>query len=498
MGQYLLGIDNGGTVTKAALYDLDGVEVAVASARTETLYPQPGQIERDLDKFWAGNAGVIAEVIRRARVDTSRIAGISVTGHGCGMYMVAEDGSPSYNGIISTDSRASAYVKRYYQDGTFQQVLPLTCQSIWASQPAALLPWFRDNMPEVLHRTRWVLSCKDYIRYKLTGVPRVEVTDYSGTSLLNIWKLDFDPKLLELFGISYLADKFPQVCQSADICGQVTPEAAAVTGLKAGTPVAGGLFDVSACAIASGIVDEDTFCLIAGTWSINEYISRAPVQAPDLFMSSAYCMPGYWLILEGSPTSASNLEWFVREFIETSGKNPYDECNELVQSIPPEESQIIFLPFLFGSNAGPSASSGFLGLHGWHRKAHLLRAIFEGVVFSHRTHIDRLMNYREPAKRVRIAGGAARSSVWVKIFADALQLPIEVTASEELGALGAAICAGVGVGLFISFPEAVSHMVHVSRTVDPDPAVGGIYEEKYRKYQDGVTTLGPLWDRHEL
>ena len=369
------------------------------------------------------------------------------------------------------------------------------------AEPAALLPWFRDNKPEVLERTRWFLSCKDFIRYKLTGEAFAEITDCSGTSLVNVPKLTYDPELFDIFGISQLVPKFPPIRQSADICGHVTKEAAELTGLKAGTPVAGGLFDITACAIASGITDPTKLCVIAGTWSINEYISSAPVVSPNLFMSSGYCMPGYWLITEGSPTSASNLEWFVSELMDGERREAQDagsvfsECSQMVSRVAANESDVAFLPFLYGSNAGPNASSCFIGLHGWHKKAHLLRAVFEGVAFSHKTHIDWLMAYRARPEAARIAGGATKSSVWVQMFADVLQMPIEITATAELGAMGAALCGGVGAGLFQSFPEAVSRMVRVSKVVEPNPAQKSVYEEKYARYQSYIAALRNVWDR---
>ena len=138
------------------------------------------------------------------------------------------------------------------------------------------------------------------------------------------------------------------------------------------------------------------------------------------------------------------------------GGSVFDAVNEMVQGVQPADSDVLFLPFLYGSNVGPKASAGFLGLHGWHGKAHMLRAVFEGVVFSHKTHIDRLLGYRPDAHAARIAGGAAKSGAWVQMFADVLQLPIELTACEELGAMGAAMCGGVGVGIFGSFEEAAA------------------------------------------
>ena len=500
MRTYLLGIDNGSTVTKAALYDTTGKEVAVSSIKTEMLFPSPGYAEKDMDALWAANVRVISEVLSKSGIDAHAIAGIAVTGHGNGAYLVDANGRPAYNGINSADSRASAYVAQWYRDGTFERVLPRTCQSIWAAQPVALLSWFADRMPDVIERTRWVFMCKDYIRFRLTGEANAEVTDYSGTSLVNVREVRYDAKLLESFGISWAADKLPPLCRSSQICGHVTKTAAAETGLREGTPVTGGLFDIDACAIATGVTDPGLLCLVAGSWSINQYISATPVESRDLFMTSSYCMPGYWLILEGSATSASNLEWVVSEVMgeesrmaRTQGRSVYELCDDIVAAGEGEESGVVFLPFLYGSNAGPDASSCFIGMHGWHKKAHLLRAVYEGVVFSHKTHVDRLRAFSGTPRAARIAGGAARSAVWVQMFADVFGIPIETTANEELGAMGAAMCAGIGVGLFSSWEEAAARMVRISRTVHPRIEAAGLYEKKYARYQRFVKALQSAW-----
>jgi L-xylulokinase len=499
--RYLLGIDNGSTVTKAALYDLGGRELAVSAVKSDMVFPHPGHAEKDVDALWAANAKVIGDVIRRAAVAAADIAAVAVTGHGNGMYLTTADGRPAHNGINSADSRATSYVERWYSDGTFARVLPRICQPIWAGQPAALLAWFRDNDPAALERARWIFMCKDYIRFRLTGEAFGELTDYSGLSLMNVRDFRYDPEILTAYGLQGIAAKLPPVRRSTDICGQVTRAAAAETGLREGTPVAGGMFDITACAIATGITDTEKLCLIAGSWSINEFISPVPIQHPDWYMSTAYCMPGFWLIAENSPTSASNLEWFVSELMQGEGRDArerggsvFQTCNELVSSVAPGDCDVLFLPFLYGSNAGPRASASFLGLHGWHTKAHMLRAVYEGVAFSHRTHVDRLLGVRPPARAARIAGGAAKSSVWLQIFADVLQLPIEITACEELGAMGAAMAAGVGIGCFSSFEQAAAAMVRVTRVVEPDPRAKAVYDGKYERYKAVIAALGRVWD----
>jgi L-xylulokinase len=493
---YLLGIDNGGTVTKAALYDTAGAEIAVASIKTRMLFPSPGHTEKDMEELWAVNTRVVSDVIAKAGVDAGNIAGVAVTGHGNGLYLVDAQGKPVRAGINSADSRASAIVEKWYADGTAARALPLTCQSIWPAQPVALLAWLSEHEPDVLARARWVFMCKDYIRYRLTGEAWAEATDFSGTSLVNVRDLRYDQGLLEMFGIAAVKNTLPPLRGSAEICGQVTREAAAATGLREGTPVAGGLFDIDACALATGVTEPGQMCIIAGSWSINECISAAPVQSPDLFMTSSYCIPGFWLLTEASATSASNLEWFVSQFMGTEdaeararGRSVYESCNAMVEATQAAESEVVFLPFLFGSNAGPRASSCFFGLHGWHTKAHMVRAVFEGIVFSHRTHVDRLLPFSGAPRVARISGGAAKSPVWVQMFADVLGLPIEVTAAEELGALGAAMCAGIAVGVFPSYQEAVTRMVRVSRTVHPRGELAAVYEKKYQRYRRCVTAM---------
>lgn len=494
---YLLGIDNGGTVTKAAIYSSDGREIAVASEQREMVFPSPGHTERDMHELWDANCGAIRAVIKKAKINPKEIRGVAVTGHGNGMYMIDEKGEPSHNGIVSTDSRADSYVRNWVSDGTYEKALPISCQSLWAAQPPAMLRWFKKNEPETLERTRWILMCKDYVRFKLTGEVKAEITDYSGTNTVNVHAKEYDDRLFELYDIQWAKEMMPPLVESGAVAGRVTEEAARETGLVAGTPVAGGLFDITACAIGTGVVDSTQLCIIAGTWSINEYIADSPVQSPELFMNSTYCIPGKTLVTEASPTSASNLEWFVNNLMgeEKAKGNVFDVVNKEVESVSPEDADLLFLPYLFGTNVNPGASSTFLGLHGWHRRPHLLRAIYEGVAFSHRLHIDKLLNHRNKPESARIAGGAAHSAMWLQLFADALQIAIEVPSTEELGAMGAAMCAGVATGLFGSFEEAVESMVRVEKRVEPQKDLESLYDRKYATFRAAIDALDSFWSR---
>ena len=274
---YLMGIDNGGTFSKAAIFDEDGHQISVASFPTVTITPKSGYTERDMEELWEVNQKAIKEAIEKSGIDVSDLRGISFSGHGKGLYLVDEEGKPAYNGILSTDARAWKYIEEWKKDGTKDKVYQKTFQEILACQPVALLAWLRDHEPEVLEKTKYIFSVNSYVRYKITGEAYAEYTDFSGANLVNLTTKEYDRELLSYFGLEMIWDKLPPLRYSADVCGKVTEEVAKATGLPAGIPVAAGMFDVDACGIASGLVSEEEMCMVAGTWSINEYISESPL-----------------------------------------------------------------------------------------------------------------------------------------------------------------------------------------------------------------------------
>lgn len=500
--RYYLGLDNGGTTTKAALYDRNGTEIAVCSTSTKVLTPFPGFAERDMEEMWDANCSVIQGVIRKSGISADSIAGVGVCGHGKGLYLWGKDGKPAGNGIISTDSRAYAYPKKWAEDGTEAKVFAISCQHIMEFQPVALLAWLKDNQPEVYRNIGFVFECKDYVRFRLTGEARAELTDYSGANLLNLHTRNYDKELLRLMGIEEVWDALPPLCTATDICGHITKEAAARCGLKEGTPVIGGMFDIDACALAVGVIDEEHICMIAGTWSINEYICKVPVMDGSVKMNSLFALPEYYLVEESSPTSAGNSEWFIKqllpEFCEEQRRADadfYDVLNRWVEEIPPEEFVPVFLPFILASNVHPNAKGTLLGISANHTRAHLLRGIYEGVAFCHKSHVDRLLKSKKGETiSVRLAGGAAHSRVWTQIFSDVLQLPVETVNVNETGALGCAIAVAAAVGDYDTLENAASKMCKVSQKVFPNPKYASIYHRKYELYQNAISCLDPFWD----
>lgn len=498
MKKYLLGIDNGGTVCKAALFDIDGHEIAVASRQTPVITPKPGYCERNMEELWQYNCDCIKEVFKKSVADPRNVIGVAVCGHGKGLYPWGKDGKPVCNGIVSTDNRAWKYPIMWENTGKAEKLYPQLCQRLIACQQASVLAWMKDHSRELYDNIQWVFSVKDYIRFRLTGEAYCEATDISGSGLMNVRNACFDHALLEKLGIGEVFEKLAPIRYSADLCGKITAEAAEMTGLAKGTPVAGGMFDIDACAIAMGITSPEQLCTITGTWSINEFISETPIIGTQIAMNSLYAIPGYYLLEECSATSAGNLEWILQNCMENvklpAGENLYQYADHCVASINPAECEVYYLPFLYGTNAHPLAKASFVGLTNYHNKNHMLRAVYEGVAYSHKTHINKLLSARKPPKAIRLAGGAANSAMWVQMFADILGFPIEtVCGVRELGTLGCAMAAAIAVGEYPGYTEAAKAMVHVNSPVFPNGEQNRIYEEKFKKYTAITKALDEVW-----
>ncbi len=501
--KYYLGLDNGGTTTKASLYTEDGREVSTKSTETAMLTPRPGYTERDMDEMWQANCYVIKKVLEQSHVMPQDVAAVAVCGHGKGLYLWDKADKPAYPGIISTDNRAWEVAQRWKEDGTEGRAFALSCQHVMACQPVALLKWLMENEPYVIDNVQWIFSCKDYIRFRLTDCARAERTDFSGANLINLHTAEYDDRLLDIFGLSQIRNALPLLCNATDLSGTISHQAAVATGLLAGTPVAGGMFDIDACALAALTTDEDHICMIAGTWSINEYIRKTPVMDGSVMMNSLYCLPGYYLVEESSATSAGNYAWFLQtllpEFAEecrNQNKRLFDIVDGWVEDIPPKEFCPVFLPFLMASNVHPNAMGSFVGISNYHTRAHLLRAVYEGIAFSHRFHYERLL--RSKSKKpisIRLTGGAARSPVWAQMFADVMQMPIETVSARETGTLGCAIAAAVACGAYTDGASAAEAMTHLSVPIQPNEKNSVIYNAKYAIYLDVIQALDGVWSR---
>ena len=498
----LIGIDNGGSETKCAVFSLDGRELAVASRRLPIEVPHPGWSERDAERVWDMNAEAIREALDKAGVTGADVAGVGLTGYGNGVCFVDEEGRPTYKAVVSTDERADDICSEFAETGVERTIYPMTCQSTWAAQPAAMLVWFKRNMPEVLERTRWCLGIKDYVRFRLTGEFTTEMTEASSTCLLNLHTREFDPAIFEALGIPELARIMPPVRESCDVSGTVSAEAAAATGLAEGTPVAAGYFDIDAAEFASGVADTETLCLIAGTWSINERLAREANTDYDRNKNTVTLgyRPGFFNVEESWPTSASNFDWFVtnllaRDRADVSRSDLYAECNAAVGELDPDESGVVFVPYLYGASYPSGADACFLGLTSYTTREHMLLAVYEGVCFSTLWNVRQLVGDDLAGRRVRLSGGVAKSHEWTQIMADVLGVPVETLANSELSAQGAAMSAGVAAGVYEDFDDAIARAVRLGETVEPRPDRVETYRRKYARYERALEALATFGGR---
>ena len=499
MSKYLLGIDNGGSDIKCAIFDVDGKEVSTSSTQVKINTPKPGFTERDANDVWNANVKVIKEAIEQAKIDSKDILAIGITAYGNGLVYVDENINPVYPAIVSTDDRASGYCKKFKENGTERKIFPLTRQTTWSAQPAVLLPWFKDNNLDVYNKTRWVLSMKDYIRYKLTGKLNGELTEASSTCLMNLDTKQYDPFIFEALGIKECFDKMPPVLKSTDIAGTITSDVAKMTGLNEGTPVAAGYFDIDANSLASGILSDKELCLIAGTWSINEFLIKDAATDIDKKTNIATLsyVDGLYLMEDSTPTSASNFNWYIEKIIKNydptiSNSDIYKTCNELVKSRKPEDSSVIFVPYLYASATHPNAHGAFLNITASDDATSLIRAIYEGVIFSSVHHVHNLKRPIESYEKAKLSGGVTNSEVWSQMMADALQIPIQTLDGTQIGAKGAVIGAGVAAGVFKDLGDGVKHMVHEGKIYTPNKELASIYKTKYERYEKALEALDNL------
>ena len=494
MSATFLGIDAGNTATKAVVVDSDGNLLGMGASHEDTDLVVEGRADRSLGKMWHGVVDAVQAALGEAGLAGGEVSGVGVAGHGNGLYLLGPDLEPIRLGIRSVDTRASEMVKRRRIDGIEQELFELILQRTWPGQMNALLPWLRDNEPDTYSRIGHVLACKDYVRYRLTGKIATDVTDMSGAGLLNVFTREYDPRILELLGLSDLGEVLPQLHESHDLIGEVTPAAARETGLKAGTPVIAGMFDVNAGLIGCGTTNSDQLIAIAGTWSINEMLVDAPLRSEHVEMMTVSSLDDWWLALEGSATAAANLDWLLNRLgLHGAVGVGRSDLEQSIGLVGRDWSAPLFQPFLFGSNVDPVGTASFVGLTGSHTQAHLVRAAFEGVAFSHRQHVDRLLHVAQP-ETVTAAGGMTRSRVWSQMLADVLAMPVNVVATSEATAVGAAMAAAVGTGAFSSYEQGAKAMVERSRRYEPDPEAVDFFQWRYDRYQDLALALKPLWD----
>ncbi|WP_242695525.1 FGGY-family carbohydrate kinase [Halomontanus rarus] len=488
----LVGIDAGLTNVKAAAFDLEGREIAVSSLATPGVSPAPDREEQRHDDLWETVADVVRRLLRQDAVDPTAVAGVGVAGHGHGLYALDADGEPPRRGIKSTDSRAAEIVDDWKSDGTLEAVRERLGWEPFGADPLSLLAWVKREEPETYAAIDRVLFCKDVVRHRLTG--RVCTDEMEASVFPDSGGTDASDVFGEL-GLEACADVLAPVVPSTESCGTITAEAAAKTGLPAGVPVATGLHDVGACAFGAGATRPGSGVVIVGTWGQSIGVRQSPAPATEPGLSRRY-LDG-WLTYRGNRSAAACVDWFVEECCSDwqreateRGLDEYALYDEKVADVSPGSDGVLFLPYLRGSVANPNARGGFYGLRMDHTKAHMLRAIYEGVAITQCDALRELVPPRDLVE-IRLTGGGARSDVWCEIFADVLDARVSTPDSTEVGARGAALCAGVAVGCYEDATEAADRAVGVGTEYVPSRAA------QYRPVRDRFdrvrTALEPTW-----
>ncbi|WP_370676190.1 FGGY-family carbohydrate kinase [Pleomorphomonas sp. PLEO] len=487
-----LGIDCGGTFLKAGLYDETGRLLGLARSGLPVLSDEPGWAERDMEALWQATCRVIADVLARSGVASATISGIGISAQGKGLFLLDREQRPLGRAMLSSDQRALDKVRAWQREGLPEKLYPRTLQTLWTGHPVSLLRWLKDERPAVYERIGSIMMAHDYLRFRLTGTLGAEITNISESNLYDMRAGRYDAALAGLCGIDEIMEALPSPVGSAEIVGGVTIQAAADTGLAVGTPVVGGLFDVVATSLAAGIGDERRLNAVLGTWSVATGVTDHVADGLSIpFVYGHHAEAGLYIVHDASPTSAANLEWLAAQFADRD----YAAMDKAVAALPPAASDVIFLPFLYGSNAGLGMKAGFYGLQALHGRAHLLQAVYEGVVFSFLQHLDRLRQRFPDAETLRVTGGPARSEVWMQMLADTAGLPLELPAVEETGCLGAAMAAAVGTGTYRDFRAAMAAFEPPITRVEPVPSRFAPYARKRTAYRELIAALAGYEER---
>ncbi len=413
---------------------------------------------------------------------------------------------PVGRAIIWIDGRTKSILDDWQRSGKHLLAFEKSSNSIFTGSPVAILRWLKEERPQTLRKTCHFVFAKDWIRYKLTGTLATDASDFCMFPL----PLEEDVRsILELFDLAELRDIFPPMQEAWKVVGGVTEEASSLTGLQVGTPVVVGAVDVVSCALALGILRLGQAYSILGTTCFNAFLTE---KSPELFAPSGvgisvfYPLPGTFLRAMATMSGTLSLDWFLTRLL---GKEEdflhrkealFARLEEEVQSVPPGAEGLLFLPYISpgGERApfvDPRARGTFFGMSYVHHEANFLRAVYEGISFSI---LDCFTSLASSFEEMRLSGGGAKSNFWCQLVADIVGTSVIVPRVRELGALGVALLAGVGVGVFRDLFEAVDMTFQVDRVFYPRAPLHEFYREKFLVYRKLRESLSGLWQMNDL
>lgn len=509
--QVLLGIDLGTTGVKAALFVADdGHVIAWTFVDYPLVHPHPGWAEQDPDDWWQATIAAIRTcLIEGARhgVASTDVRGVGLSGQMHGVVLLDAEYQVLRPCIIWADQRSDVQCRWMTERVGAARLIELVSNPALPGFSAPKALWVRDNEPEIFARTSTIILPKDYIRYRLTGVLAMEISDAAGTCLLDVKRGAWSHEVLEAIGFDPAL--LPPVVAADAVCGTTTDEVASLTGLPAGTPVAGGGADNACGAVGNGIVRPGLALVSIGTSGVvlaysdtPQVDTSGPIPRVHTFN---HAVPHAWYLMGVTQGAGLSLRWLrdniglpERALERWTGLDAYELLAKEAESVPPGSNGLIFLPYLQGERTphlDAYARGGWIGLTASHDRRHLVRAVLEGVAFSLKDCFTIISEQGLRLEQMRATGGGAKSQLWRQIIADVLGVELVTTNAQEGPAFGAALLAGVASGVYDSVQQACEATVRVVERTEPRLENRGIYEQVYATYRALYPALKPIMSR---
>ncbi len=489
---YLIGVDIGTSGTKTVLFDIKGNTIADATEEYPLYQPFIGWAEQDPQDWWKAVCITIKSVISKSGVNPEDIKGIGLSGQMHGAVLLGSKNNVLRRSIIWCDQRSGKECEQITNLVGQKRLIEITANPALTGFTASKVMWIKNNEPQIFEKTRKILLPKDYIRFKLTGEFATEVSDASGMQFLNVPLRNWSDEVLEKLQIDKTL--LAKVYESPEITGEVTGEAAELTGLKVGTPVVGGAGDQAAGAVGNGIVRGGIVSSTIGTSGVvfahSDSITIDPLGRVHTF---CHAVPGAWHVMGVTQAAGFSLKWFrdnfCKEEINTAKLmeiDPYVLMDKEAEKAEPGCSGLLYLPYLMGERTphlDPDAKGTFIGLSAKHTKRDLIRAVMEGVTYSLKDCFEIIKGMGVDVEEVRVSGGGGKSPLWQKMQSDIFGCNIAVTNSSEGPALGVALLAGVGTGIYDNVQEACDIAVKVKTRQSPDVSLNTLYSKYYSIYK---------------
>jgi xylulokinase len=495
-----LGIDVGTSGTRALVIDEQGKVIASGSEEHAAFAsPSPGWAEQDPRDWWRASGLAVRKALSSSGVPADEIACVGFSGQMHGAVLLDANDDLVRNAIIWCDQRSEAQSRQLKEMFGPGRLIQLTCNPPLTNFTLTKLLWVRETEPANWARVAHVMLPKDYVRFRLTGDRAIDMADASGTLLLDVANRRWSAEVLSKTGISQ--QLLPQLYESPQVCGLVSAAGAEATGLRAGTPVVAGAGDQAAGAVGMGIVRAGAVSATIGTSGVVFAATDRPALDPrGRIHTFCHAVPGRWHVMGVTQSAGLSLRWFRDRFGVPSqnGRDPYDVLAEEAGSAPEGSAGLFWLPYLMGERTphlDPNARAALVGLTASHTRAHVVRAILEGVAYSLKDTFTIFEEMKIPVTRIRLGGGGARSALWRQIQADVYGREGEIVEAEEGAAYGAAILAGAGAGAWASVDEACDAVIRVASRVAPRVKESLTMQRGYRIYREIYPALQPLFSR---